>query len=100
MTEHLYPWVRMRNAWLDFAKERRARQTIARVDQSDSHLRTICDELGVDLHDPAQRNALQVGAILILGQLPAEMDDPRKVIQQAGANVLGPTLAPWWETAK
>ena len=100
MTEHLYPWVRMRAGWMAFARASRAKQAIAKVDQYDAHLRTICDELGVDLFDPQQRNALQVGAILILGQLPAEMDDPRRIIQQAGANVLGPTLAEWWGAAR
>ena len=100
MTEHLAMWATMRASWLAFARASRAKQTVAKVDQYDAHMRTICDELGVDLHDPKQRHAMQVGAILVLGQLPAEMDDPRKVIQQAGANVLGPTLAPWWETAK
>ena len=100
MTEHLHPWLQSKQAWMTFAKASRAKHTVAKNDQCDAHLRTICDELGVDLFDPQQRNALQVGAILILGQLPAEMDDPRRIIQQAGANVLGPTLAPWWETAK
>lgn len=77
--------------WLGVARHSRSITPTHQVDQCDTAMRELCDQLGVDLHDPVQRAAMIAGTTVALSNLGSSDDTIR-----VACNVLGSLVAPWW----
>lgn len=83
-----------RDMWVTMARHSRTVTPQAFADQCDAMMRDYCDALDVDVHDPAQRHAVQMGVVLVLANIGPSAG------AQLAANVLAPLLSPWWEGAR